>query len=133
MRFVAVTIVNDEGAAQVASEMLAEAGIAVEARHLRDPYFGGGPRVEVRVPADRLQDAEALLSILGEESQTAAAGQAQALSIEDVTDGEGDVVAEPADLVIRQRSSAERRAGIAFIVFILLLVFSVLILRGIFG
>jgi hypothetical protein len=80
MKRVAVTTVRDEGAAQVAKETLAELGIEVELRRQAiNPYFGAATAdvFEVRVPEDRLVEAEHALARLEkevEEALIAAAG-----------------------------------------------------------
>lgn len=77
---VAVTTLRDAAGADVAKEALADRGIPVEVRRLgADPYFGSPTAFafEVRVPADRLADAEAALAALEAESEAlvlAAAG-----------------------------------------------------------
>ena len=79
MRFVAVTTVHDDGAAQVAREKLADAGIPVELKSLgQNPYFGAvtAQEIEVRVPSERL--AEAALQLEQLERQVEASLLAEA-------------------------------------------------------
>ncbi len=60
-RFVAITTVHDWGAAQVAREKLADAGIPVELKSLgMNPYFGAvtAQEIEVRVPPEHAPQAE---------------------------------------------------------------------------
>lgn len=71
-RFSAVATVRDVGAAQVAQEALGEAGIPVEIKPLgAHPYFGSVTiaQFEVRVPEERLREAEAALEQLAEQAE----------------------------------------------------------------
>jgi hypothetical protein len=80
VKWIAVTTVRDDGAAAVAKQALADAGIPVEILRLgNNPYFGSVTAVEweVRVPHDRLDEAEEELERLehqAEESLMAEAG-----------------------------------------------------------
>jgi hypothetical protein len=76
---IAITTVRDPGAAEVARQVLAEAGIPVDVRRVGiNPYFGTltGLDIEVRVPAERLAEAEQVLLHLSEAAGEALAGQA---------------------------------------------------------
>lgn len=76
---IAITTVRDPGAAEVARQALADAGIPVEVRRLgMNPYFATltGMEFEVRVPAERLAEAEQVLAYLSEEAAEALRGQA---------------------------------------------------------
>jgi hypothetical protein len=76
---IAITTVRDPGAAEVARQALADAGIPVEVRRLgMNPYFATltGMELEVRVPAERLAEAEQVLAYLSEEAAEALLGQA---------------------------------------------------------
>jgi hypothetical protein len=76
---IAIATVRDPGAADVARQALADAGIPVEVRRLgANPYFGTltGIELEVRVPAERLAEAEQVLAYLSEEAAAALHGQA---------------------------------------------------------
>ena len=107
MRFVTVSTVRDDGAAQVAREALEAAGIAVEVRRLgASPYFGAvtASEYEVRVPEERVADGEAVLAQLALELETALVSQAES----------PDTVAETAaDEPRPTRPSALIAAGIA--------------------
>jgi hypothetical protein len=80
MKFVAVSTVLDPGAAEVAEEALGAAGIPVELKRLgRNPYLGSaGLEIEVRVPLDRLREAEAILGHIADEAEEAALRQSGA-------------------------------------------------------
>ena len=76
---IAITTVRDPGAAEVARQALADAGIPVEVRRLgMNPYFATitGLEFEVRVPAERLAEAEQVLAFLSEAAAEALVGQA---------------------------------------------------------
>jgi hypothetical protein len=76
---IAITTVRDPGAAEVARQALADAGIPVEVRRLgMNPYFATltGIELEVRVPEERLAEAEQVLALLSEASAEALLGQA---------------------------------------------------------
>jgi hypothetical protein len=77
MKLVAVTKVHDPGAAEVARDELESRGMVVELKRLgNDPYFGSvGIEIEVRVPADRVAEAEAILARLAVEAEEAALSQ----------------------------------------------------------
>jgi len=73
MKYIAVDTVGDEGAAAVASEALGAAGIAVEIRRVRGNVYE--PRrmaLEVRVPADEVVEARAILAALSTDATEAA-------------------------------------------------------------
>lgn len=76
---VAVATLRDEGAADVARELLEERGIEVELREVAPNRYFGSPtavEIEVRVPADRADDARAALAALEEELEAAAVAEA---------------------------------------------------------
>ena len=76
---VAVTTLRDAAGAEVARELLAERGIAVEIRRLGgNAYFGSptGVEYEVRVPADRVDEARTLLEGMADEMARAALAEA---------------------------------------------------------
>ena len=86
MKLTAVTKVHDPGAAEVAREELASRGMPVELKRLgNDPYFGSvGVEIEIRVPSDRVKEAEAILAQLAEEAEEAALSQStEAPPVED--------------------------------------------------
>jgi hypothetical protein len=67
MSMVAVTTLHDAAGADVAKEALTDCGIPVEVRRLgADPYFGSATAAafELRVPADRVTEAETALAAL---------------------------------------------------------------------
>ncbi len=75
MKFVAVSTVRDEGAAEVAKEALADAGIPVELRRVgANPYFGQMTATdwEVRVPEERTGEAHDVLLRVELEAEEAA-------------------------------------------------------------
>jgi hypothetical protein len=75
VKFVAVSTVRDEGAAEVAREALHDADIAVELRRVgANPYFGQMSAVEyeVRVPEDRVAEAHDVLARVELEAEEAA-------------------------------------------------------------
>jgi hypothetical protein len=82
MKFVVVTEVGDEGAAEVAKEALTDRGIDVELRRrgLHNPYFPSTTAAvfEVRVPEEKVKAAEAVLAYLSEELEQAVLAQAGA-------------------------------------------------------
>jgi hypothetical protein len=83
---VAVTTLRDAAGAEVAKEMLADRGIAVEIRRLgMNAYFGSptAEEFEVRVPADRVDEAEAVLDGMAEELERAALAEAGVAPDED--------------------------------------------------
>ncbi|MDB4964673.1 MAG: hypothetical protein JWN44_362 [Myxococcales bacterium] len=70
MTMVAVTTLRDAAGADVAKEALADHGIAVEIKRLGSNAYFGSPTAEefeVRVPADRVDDAHKILELLAEE------------------------------------------------------------------
>ena len=73
MRWVAVDTVGDEGAAQVAREALVACEIPVELKRVgANPYLGARVEIEVRVPDERLADAEEVLAQLEIDAEAAA-------------------------------------------------------------
>lgn len=79
MDMVAVTTLRDGAGAEVAKEMLAERGITVEIRRLGvNAYFGSptAEEFEVRVPAHRVAEAQAVLDQMAEELERAALAEA---------------------------------------------------------
>jgi hypothetical protein len=87
VKMVAVTTLHDAAGAEVATELLAERGIAVEIRRLgASPYFGAptAEEFEVRVPADAVDLAHRLLDGMAEELERAALAEAG------IPPGEGD-------------------------------------------
>ena len=79
MKMVAVATLRDAAGAEVAREMLAERGIRVEIKRLgMNAYFGSptAEEFEVRVPADRVAEAQAVLDAMAEELERAALAEA---------------------------------------------------------
>ncbi len=79
MKMVAVATLRDAAGAEVAREMLAERGIAVEIKRLGyNPYFGAptAAEFEVRVPEDAVDEVERLLDGMAEELERAALAEA---------------------------------------------------------
>jgi hypothetical protein len=77
--FLTLATLRDEGAVEVAKEALAEAGIPVEIRRTGgNAYFGSATatEVELRVPEDKMLDAEAVMARLSHESEQAALAEA---------------------------------------------------------
>jgi hypothetical protein len=75
MKFVAISTVRDEGAAEVAKEALESAGIDVEVKRISPTAYVGPLALiefEVRVPEDRVADAEQVLEQLSEDAEAAA-------------------------------------------------------------
>jgi hypothetical protein len=71
---VAVTTLRDGAGADVTREALADRGLRVEVRRVgSDPYFGSGTSeaFEVRVPAEQLHEAQAILDALEAELEDA--------------------------------------------------------------
>jgi hypothetical protein len=77
MKLVPVETVHDEGAAEVAREALADAGIPVELKRLgTNPYFAARVEIEVRVPETRVREAQAELARLARDADEALAAEA---------------------------------------------------------
>jgi hypothetical protein len=76
MRWVAVDTVGDEGAAEVAREALEACDLPVEIKRVgANPYLGARVEIEVRVPEERLAEAEAVLAQLEIDAEEAALSQ----------------------------------------------------------
>ncbi len=76
---VAVTTMRDAAGADVAKELLGEHGIEAEIRRLgMNAYFGAptAEEFEVRVPADRVDEAHEVLRAMAEELERAAVAEA---------------------------------------------------------
>ena len=85
MKLVTVSTVRDEGAAEVAKEALSDAGIAVDLKRVSgNPYFAqmSASEWEVRVPEERVADAERVLARVEHEAEEAAVRQAGAAQVE---------------------------------------------------
>lgn len=88
---VAVATLRDEGAADVARELLEERGIEVELREVAPNRYFGSPtavEIEVRVPPDRAADAREALAALEEELEAAAVAEAGVARAEDERPGD---------------------------------------------
>ncbi len=73
MKYLAVDVVGDEGAASVAEEALTAAGISVEVRRVRgNVYESRRLELEIRVPADDVAEARAILAALSTDAVEAA-------------------------------------------------------------
>jgi hypothetical protein len=94
---VAVATLRDEGAADVARELLEERGIEVELREVAPNRYFGAPtavEIEVRVPTDRIADARAALAALEGELEAAAVAEAGVERADDEHPGEALPAAE---------------------------------------
>src|SRR5262249_38894208 len=95
MRFVTIDTVRDHGAAAILDEALRGEGIVVELkRGGMNPYLGQAVEIEVRVPEDRVDDAQAILAqirIEAEDALTIAAGKS-----ESAVESEDEDAEEPA-------------------------------------
>jgi hypothetical protein len=81
MRFVTISTVRDDGAAQVAKEALEDAGIQVRLKKQGiNPYLASvtADVYEVMVPEERVADGESILSRLAGELEQALIAQAGA-------------------------------------------------------
>ena len=79
-----VTTLREPQSAEIAREALDERGILTEVRRsATNPYFGSATRDEweVRVPASRLADAEAVLDLLAIENDRAVRAQAEGADV----------------------------------------------------
>jgi hypothetical protein len=77
-RWVAVEIVGDDAAAAVLVEALTAHQIPARLRRVPGtPYGPARLEIEVRVPADRHADAEAVLELLSEDAEAAARREAR--------------------------------------------------------
>jgi hypothetical protein len=93
MRFVVVSTVPDEGAAEVAREALGDRGIEVELRRqgMQNPYVPSAVSAhvyEVRVPEEQAEAAEAVLEHLHAELEQALIAQAGAAADEHEAEAE---------------------------------------------
>ena len=114
MKMVAVTTLRDPAGAEVAKEMLAERGIAVEIRRMGyNPYFGSptSEEFEVRVPEHAVDEAHAVIESMAEELERAALAEAGVPPGEDDARG-GDDLAPP-ELQPRKVSWFSKAASIA--------------------
>ena len=97
MKMVAVTTLRDAAGAEVAKELLADHGIAVEIRRMGSNAYFGSPtseEFEVRVPADAVDAAERLLDGMSEELERAALAEAGVPPRDDEAPG-GDELPPP--------------------------------------
>ena len=84
MKLIAVSTVHDSGAAEVARETLRACGIEVELKQMgANPYLGARVEIEVRVPADRVGEAESILAQLAIDAEEAAVRESGAAPADD--------------------------------------------------
>jgi hypothetical protein len=100
MKWVAVTTVGDEGAAQIAKEALEGRDIPVELRRVpKTAYVAAADEIEVRVPEENLEQAQAALEQFHSEVEQAVLAEAGVPPAEDETVGPG----KPRDLALTPR------------------------------
>ena len=104
-KMVAVATLRDEGAADVARELLEERGVDVELREVAPNRYFGAPtavEIEVRVPAERLGDAREILAGLESELEAAAIAESGIGRAEDERPGESLPAVEDRPRVVDQ-------------------------------
>ncbi len=79
MKWVTVSSVRDQGAVQVAEEALADRQIPVDVRRTSTvgPYMPASECWEIRVPAERVEEAEHALARIQRELEESVAAQAE--------------------------------------------------------